>query len=175
MKMAKPSERDIDAAGELLSLMNDLSCGYCPWDGDEDATYFDPDDRDHLRRLYDAIDRLLDRAPGFTNRVIGGMCYVICWDRNQILDPADDCLTLHPDLRAGLHLLERQRADFLPNLEREARAAVASTIEAAAARHLAEMRLSADVAAIQRSLPHQWFGGWDLASGPDTTGYWPLR
>ncbi len=30
MKMAKPSERDIDAAGELLSLMSDLSSGYCP-------------------------------------------------------------------------------------------------------------------------------------------------
>lgn len=172
MKMAKPSERDIDAAGELLSLMNDLSSGYCPWDGDEDATYFDPDDRQHLRRLYDVLDSLLDRAPGFTNRVIGGMCYVICWDRNEILDPADDCLALHPDLLAGLRLLQAQRADFLPRLEREARAAVASTIEAAAARHVAEMRLSADVAAIQRSLPHQWLGGWDLASGPDRTVRW---
>ena len=126
-----------------------------------------------LRRLYDVLDSLLDRAPGFTNRVLGGMCYVICWGRNEILDPADDCLALHPDLLAGLRLLQHQRADFLPRLEREARAAVASTIEAAAARHIAEMRLSADVAAIQRSTP-QCFG-WDLASGPDTTGYWPLR
>ena len=164
MKMAKPSERDIDAAGELLSLMNNLSSGYCPWDGDEDATYFDPDDRGHLRRLYDTLDGLLDRAPGFTNRVISGMCYVICWDRNQILDPADDCLALHPDLRAGLRLLQDQRADFLPRLEREARAAVASTIEAAATRHLGEMGLTA--------APR--FIGWDLASGPDTTVLWPL-
>ncbi|WP_322737134.1 hypothetical protein [Delftia tsuruhatensis] len=140
MKMAKPSERDIDAAGELLSLMNDLSSGYCPWDGDDDATYFDPDDRQHLRRLYDVLDGLLDRAPGFTNRVIGGMCYVICWDQNEILDPAEDFIALHPDLRAGLRLLQAQRADFMPRLERAARAAVANTIEAAATRHLEEMR-----------------------------------
>ena len=167
MKIAKPDKRDIDAAGELLSLMNDLSSGYCPWDGDEAATYFDPDDRQHLRRLYDVLDGLLDRAPGFTNRVIGGMCYAICWDRKEILDPADDCLSLHPDLLAGLRLLQAQRADFLPRLEREARAAVASTIEAAAARHLAEMRLAADVDAIQRSGP--WLIGVDMASGPDTS------
>lgn len=44
------------------------------------------------------------------------------------------------DLDAGLELLRQQRADFLPKLEREARAAVADTIERAAARHLTEMR-----------------------------------
>ncbi|WP_289241801.1 hypothetical protein [Delftia sp.] len=71
MKMAKPSERDIDAAGELLSLMNDLSSGYCPWDGDEDATYFDPDDRDHLRRLT-MRSTACWIARQVTNRVIGG-------------------------------------------------------------------------------------------------------
>ncbi|WP_289241802.1 hypothetical protein [Delftia sp.] len=92
---------------------------------------------------------------------------MICWDRNQILDPADDCLTLHPDLRAGLQLLQAQRADFLPRLEREARAAVASTIEAAATRHLAEMQLSADLDAIRRSAPR--LIGIDMASGPDNT------
>ena len=43
---------------------------------------------------------------------------------------------------AGLRLLAAQRADFLPRLEREARAAVATAIDASAARHLREMGLS---------------------------------
>ncbi|MET3512793.1 hypothetical protein ABIC63_000558 [Pseudacidovorax sp. 1753] len=143
MKMAKPSERDIDAGSALLSLRNDLSSGYYPWnDGEHRPTYFDPDDRQHLRRLYDALDALLERAPGFAGRVIGGMCYVICWDRNQILDPADDCLALHPDLVRGRQLLALARADLLPRLEREARATLASHIDRSAAAHLAAMRAS---------------------------------
>ncbi len=144
MRMAKPSERDIDAAGDLMGVLSALSKGYYPTRRDDDCddapTYFDEWDREHLRHLYDLINETLDRAPGWPGRVIGGMCYVICWSRNQILDPADDCLRLHPDLRQGLQLLEQHRADFLPRLEREARAAVAATVEAAAARHLAEMR-----------------------------------
>lgn len=140
MKMAKPTSRDIDAAGTLMQVLNDLSSGYYPFYEKDAPNYFDQDDPQHLRRLYDGLDELLERAPGFQNRVIGGMCFVICWDRNGILDPSDDCLELHPDLRAGLELLVQHRTDFLPRLEREARAAVAATIERAAARHIAEMR-----------------------------------
>lgn len=141
MKMVKPTARDIDVGGELVALLNDLGSGYFPWDHDDESapTWFDEDNRAHLRRLYDTLQGLLDRAPGFPVRVIGGMCYAVCNPRNKILDPADDCLALHPDLRAGLELLAQQRADFLPRLESEARAAVASTVEAAAARHLQEM------------------------------------
>lgn len=100
---------------------------------------FDCDDQEHLQALYNSLAKLLRTAPNFYGRVLGGMCHVICYDRNQILDPALDHLELHPDLLAGLCLLKAQRADFLPNLERAARAAVASTIDAAATRHLAEM------------------------------------
>ncbi|WP_417283385.1 hypothetical protein [Comamonas sp.] len=141
--MAKPSELDIDAAGDLITLLGDLSRGYYPWERHEEdgPSYFDPDDHKHLRRLYDSLETLFDRAPGFPMRVIGGMCYVICYDKNQILDPADDCLELHPDLKAGLKLLKAHRANFIPSLEQAARAAVAETIEAAAARHLAEMQI----------------------------------
>ncbi|MBL8355693.1 MAG: hypothetical protein JNM01_12765 [Delftia acidovorans] len=187
MRMAKPAARDIDAADELHWILSAIDSRSGPWEtdgpeslrallepGDDTENWidFDCDERMHLQALYNSLAKLLRRAPNFYGRVIGGMCHVICWDRNQILDPADDCLALHPDLRAGLRLLQDQRADFLPRLEREARAAVASTIEAAAARHVAEMRLSADVAAIQRALPQQWFGGWDLVSGPDRTVWW---
>lgn len=98
MKMAKASERDIDAAGNAMSVLNDISSGYYPArEGDEDApTFFDPDDDAHLRRFYDLIKATLDQAPGWQGRVIGGMCYVILYDKNQIVDPDADTLALHP-------------------------------------------------------------------------------
>lgn len=93
--------------------------------GDED---FDCDDVNHLRALYNSLAELLRTAPGFAFRVIFGMCGVICYEKNQFLDPGQDVLAMHPDVLAGLELLRQQRADFLPKLER------------AAARHLLEMR-----------------------------------
>lgn len=159
MKMAKPSARDIAAADELHWILSAIDARWGPWetdgpqslrellepsgrDGDE-FVEFDCDDQEHLQALYNSLAKLLRTAPNFYGRVLGGMCHVICYDKNQILDPALDHLELHPDLLAGLRLLKAQRADFLPRLEREARAAVASTIDAAAARHLEEMARAA--------------------------------
>ena len=88
-----------------------------------------------------SLTQLLRTAPGFACRVIFGMCGVICYDKNQFLDPGVDHLELHPDVRAGLDLLAQQRADFFPRLERDARAALAETVERAAARHIQEMRI----------------------------------
>lgn len=156
MRMAKPSQRDIDAAGELHWVLSNIDARFGgPWetDGpdslrqllepqDEDGewTDFDADKASHLQALYNSLAKLLRTAPNFYGRVIGGMCYVICYDKNQILDPADDCLELHPNLREGLKLLAAKRANFLPSLEQAAREAVAETIEAAASRHLTEMK-----------------------------------
>lgn len=146
MKMAKPSRRDIDAAGDLLQALDfidDRWGGPWPTDGPESlhelGEAFDSDDKRHLQALYNHLASLLRRAPNFYGRVIGGMCYVICYERNAILDPAQDVLDLHPDIRAGLDLLAAQRRDFIPSLERQARAAVAEVIDVAAARHLREM------------------------------------
>lgn len=99
MKMAKVTERDIDAAGDAMSVLNDISSGYYPSKGDdsEDLPYhFDPDDADHLRRFYDLMNSTLDKSPGWPGRVIGGMCYVIMFDKNKIIDPDADVLELHP-------------------------------------------------------------------------------
>lgn len=158
MRMAKPSENDIDAAGRLLQILDTIdSGGGGPWVtaqgpyGLEEAlniddeyglgSDFDCDDPNHLRGLYNSLAKLLREAGGFHRRVIGGMCYVICYDENQFLDPSKDYLALHPDARQGLELLAEHRANFLSRLERKARAAVAEVIEQSAARHLAEMQL----------------------------------
>ena len=145
MKMAKPSERDIDAGGKLLGILDLidrkwLTDGPQSLDGLEDD--FDPDKLSHLQALYNELAALLQRAPNFHGRVLGGMCYAICYDKNAILDPASDCLDLHPNIVAGLRLLRQHRTDFLPNLEREARSALAAHIEESAAKHLAAMRAS---------------------------------
>ncbi len=113
MKMVKASEKDIDAAGQAMAVLNNISSGYypsCAGDGDEDApTFFDPDDPKHLRLFYDLMNQTLDDAPGWPSRVIGGMCYVILFDKNQIVDPDADCLELHPRFAATLADAKRYR------------------------------------------------------------------
>jgi hypothetical protein len=110
MKMGKPSEKDIDAAGQAMGVLNTISSGYypsCSGDGGEDApTFFDPDDPKHLRLFYDLMSQTLDEAPGWPTRVIGGMCYVVLFDENQIVDPDADCLELHPRFAAVAKELE---------------------------------------------------------------------
>ena len=125
MKMAKASEKDIDAAGNLLSILNTIDKRFGgPWptcEGPESIDeaikgndgVFDEEDIDHLRGLYNSLAKLLREAPGFHNRVIGGMCYVVLFEENQIVDPADDCLALHPRFAQ----VEQQRDELLAALE----------------------------------------------------------
>jgi len=114
VKMAKASEKDIDAAGDAMSVLNDISSGYYPArDGDEaPPLHFDPDDTEHLRRFYQLMNATLDAAPGWPGRVIGGMCYVILFDKNEIVDPAADTLEIHPRFDA----LQTQRDELLAAL-----------------------------------------------------------
>ena len=98
MKMAKASEKDIDAAGNAVSVLNDISSGYYPKrDGDDcEDLHFDPDEPAHLRKFFNLMADTLGKAPGWPGRVIGGMCYVILFDKNKIVDPDADVLELHP-------------------------------------------------------------------------------
>lgn len=121
MKIAKASKRDIDAAGELLSILNAIDAQFggpflhedAPEDllellGDGD---FDPDNQLHLQVLYNHLARLLDKVPSFHNRIIGGMCYVIMYEANEIVDPDSDVLDLHPKLKAALADAGRLQAE----------------------------------------------------------------
>ncbi len=108
MKMAKPSARDIEAAEELLQILQMIDARFGgPWsnpdagaslsellqDGEEE---FDCDNTTHLQTLYNNLARLLRNAPNFHGRVISGMCHVIMYEKNEIIDPASDCIDLHP-------------------------------------------------------------------------------
>lgn len=108
MKMAKPSERDIEAAGDLLSLLLQIDRGDYPNldEKDDVPDWFDEDNYEHLRAFYDAVKSTLDKGPGYPGRVIGGMCYVIMWDKNEIVDPDSDTIDLHPKLVKALQAME---------------------------------------------------------------------
>lgn len=108
MKMAKPSARDIEAAEELLQILQMIDARFGgPWanpdageslsellqDGEEE---FDCDNTLHLQTLYNNLARLLRTTPAFYGRVISGMCHVIMYEKNQIIDPDSDCIDLHP-------------------------------------------------------------------------------
>jgi hypothetical protein len=112
MKMAKPSERDIDAAGNLLSLLLQIDRGDYPNldESDDVPDWFDEDNFDHLRAFYDAVKATLEKGPGFPGRVIGGMCYVIMYDKNEIIDPASDTIDLHPKLVEALRFQDAATA-----------------------------------------------------------------
>ena len=100
MEMAKASERDIEAAMELMGILTTVDSGYYPSkcdDAEGDPLFFDDDDKEHLAVFYARIKACMDRAPGFIGRVVGGMHTIM---HNNILDPNDDCLALHPRLIA---------------------------------------------------------------------------
>lgn len=104
MKMAKASEKDIEAAGRVMQIFDQIDQGDYPANrGDDDAPEeFDPDNFNHLRHFYDLIKSSLDNTPNWHGRVIGGMCYVILWDKNEIVNPDADVLELHPKIAKAL-------------------------------------------------------------------------
>lgn len=132
MKMAKASETDITAAGDAMSVLNDISSGYYPKRGDDEdqPTFFDADNPAHLRHFYELINATLDISPGWPGRVIGGMCFVILYEKNEILDPSSDVLELHPKFDK----LREQRDQMLAALKGVVRVADRETVEFDAAR-----------------------------------------
>ena len=108
MKMAKPSARDVKAAEELLQVLQLIDAHFggplanpaageslseLLKDGEEE---FDSENERHLQTLYNNLVRLLRTAPSFHGRVISGMCHVIMYEKNQIIDPESDVIDLHP-------------------------------------------------------------------------------
>jgi hypothetical protein len=111
MKVAKADRRDLDAAMMLLGLLDTVSSGYYPSDSDDnedDPTFFDADDPKHLAQLWRRLEACLDAAPGFQGRVIFGAATMMN-PGNEVIDPDDDCLSLHPRLTAALKDAERYR------------------------------------------------------------------
>ncbi len=110
MKIAAPSEQDLETVLTLNSLLSDLDECNRPFgshsfirdtDGEwnpEDPEHFDPDNGDHCKVFVARILKLLDQNPSCTNRVIWG--FHTAWS-NNVFDKESDHLALHPDLVAA--------------------------------------------------------------------------
>ncbi len=111
MKMAKASEKDIEAAIAVMGILDAINHGFYPVDPDaqgiETPTFFDPDDKHHLRHLYDLLIRHAKHPPGGILRVVMGFSTIMS---NNVVDPDKDHLELHPRLLAGLAAVEAQAA-----------------------------------------------------------------
>lgn len=117
MKVARATHQDLDAAMMLMGLLDTVSSGYYPSDSDDaddDPTFFDEDDPEHLAQLWKRLKACLDAAPGFQCRVIFGAATMLD-PRNEVVDPAEDHLTLHPRLNAALQ--DAKRLDWLADPE----------------------------------------------------------
>lgn len=113
MKMAKASERDIEVAGDIMSILSQLDRGDYPVISEEEdrPDFFDPEDFEHLKHFYNLVANSLEKAPGWHGRVIGGMCYVVLFEKNEIVDPDADVLELHPKIAKAL--TDSKRYDYV--------------------------------------------------------------
>ncbi len=92
VRMAKATHEDVDSAMKVATIVEGLHKGQHPGDAD----FFDEDDSEHLRALYDHLIAATSTAGGGLWRVAGGMHTLLA---SAILDPDDDCLALHPRLQ----------------------------------------------------------------------------
>lgn len=106
MKMAKASERDMDAVGTLAGILNDIDSRWFPrrpdpgaGEGENDPSFFDPDDQEHLRVLYDRLMECMNSAPGALGRVVMGFHVLM---HNNLVDPTKDYLDFHPHIKAAM-------------------------------------------------------------------------
>ena len=120
MQMAKASEKDLSAALDLCGVLEDIDRGYFPRPvpADENQPYtfsfFDEDNPEHLRALYDRIKACLEASSGGGMfRVMFGMTVVLD-PKNAIVDPESDFLKLHPRLEAALAAQESAVAQWQP-------------------------------------------------------------
>lgn len=93
MKMAKASENDLNAALEMCRALDSLEDGVLPDEmtEGEDSVYYNADD--HAEKVVDHLISIFKKASLF--RVCFGMTVVLD-PQNEIVDPNDDCLALHP-------------------------------------------------------------------------------
>lgn len=113
MKIAKASKQDMDAAAELVALLNTVDDGYYPSaSGEDDAgeapMFFDEDDPEHLRLFYSKVMGLVEKSPGGMLRVVYGFSAVLA-PENEIVDPEDQALSFHPRFDAEMKDAERYR------------------------------------------------------------------
>ncbi len=104
MKMAKASAADLDMAMELCNALDALTQRWSATvpdeiakpDGDNEAEYFNRDDREQCQRVLGYLLDLADRAS--LMRVVWG-CAVMLDPTNRCVDANADTIEHHPDIQ----------------------------------------------------------------------------
>ena len=103
-QVAMPTGADMEAAHEILAIINALGRGYLPVDRD-DITHipFDVSNDVHLLGLYKKIKACIDKAPAGLHRVVCGFDMLI---QTDILDASTTTVELHPRIGRALAHME---------------------------------------------------------------------
>ena len=100
LRMAKADKADLETAYQVMQLLDNMSRGHYP-STDETPTFFDSEDVDHLQFLHQRIIEIAENSGGFS-RVVGA-AGIFLNEENGLIDPAEDCIELHPDIaQAGI-------------------------------------------------------------------------
>lgn len=105
VRMAKADKSDMEAAYNLMHILEAIQRGWRPSiESDEDESapeIFDVENIEHHQHLYQMLEELVEKHPGFMGRVVGGLSTLL-HEKNQIVDPNDDCIGLHPRIVGAL-------------------------------------------------------------------------
>ena len=125
VRLAKASQADLDAAYRIMSLLDCMDDGYYPSNEEGSPTFFDSDDWEHLQFLHQQIIEIAEHSGGIC-RVIGA-AGILLNEQNGLIDPDDDCIELHPDLKAMIAAGEEVEALRARVAELESELAAART------------------------------------------------
>ena len=113
MKIAKADEKDVTAILNLMQVLRNSEDEGFPckpdgtWDEGEAEEWFDPDNRNHLRKFYERVMGCLNDAPGALVRCIGGFHLALT---NDVWDPDAESYEWHPTLKAAVVARDAARA-----------------------------------------------------------------
>lgn len=124
IRMAKATQDDMLASYDLMQILDAIDSDYYPSRPQEpgaadtsadDPTFFDDASIDHLRFLHQRLKDCLARSPGFVGRLVGGMSVIL---ENDILDPNDQCLALHPRFETAAESVPQSTDAGTDNVEK---------------------------------------------------------
>jgi hypothetical protein len=113
MKLAKASPEEVEALMNLMRVLNSAEDDGPPckpdgtWDEGEENQWFDPDNKDHLRKFYDRVMACFAEHPGGLIRTIGGYHLAMT---NDVFNPDSDCYDWHPTLLDAVSARELERS-----------------------------------------------------------------
>lgn len=122
MKLAKPSEQDLNGVVHLLSLLHSVDQGFWPLpeikdesiNTEQECKPFDEQNYDDLKVFHDQIMKIWSYPPSGLLRCFASII-AIFEPLNRIIDPNETHLTTHPRIdkpeKAVLHLIERLQTD----------------------------------------------------------------